>query len=75
MPPVPPEHQSIITRDHAHGRGKGEGSQVRSQCKQVACGSEFSQKQFWDKQTDLALVTCQSWEKMDLPAFGTYPKY
>lgn len=28
MPPVLPEHQSIITRDHAHGQGNEDGSQI-----------------------------------------------
>lgn len=28
MPPVLPEHQSIIIQDHAHGRGKDDGSQM-----------------------------------------------
>lgn len=63
MPPVLPEHQSITTRGHAHGRGRGDGNQVWTRWKQTARAAELSQKQFWGKQTDLALVTCQNWEK------------
>lgn len=63
MPPVLPEHQSIIIQDHARGQGKEGGSQVWTRWEQIACGAEFSQKQLWGKQTDLALVTCQNWGK------------
>lgn len=49
MPPVLPEHQSIIIRDHAHGQGRGDGNQVWSRWKQIACRAEFSLKQFWEK--------------------------
>lgn len=70
MPPVLPEHQSIIIRDHAHGQGRGDGNQVWSRWKQIACRAEFSVKQFWEKQTDLALVTFQNWEKKESANFG-----
>ncbi|XP_063271779.1 arginine/serine-rich coiled-coil protein 2 isoform X2 [Prinia subflava] len=49
MPPVLPEHQSIIIRDHAHGQGKEDGSQMLKE-ENTEAAAEAKRTNFFLKQ-------------------------
>ncbi|XP_053815873.1 arginine/serine-rich coiled-coil protein 2 isoform X2 [Vidua chalybeata] len=49
MPPVLPEHQSITIRDHAHGPGKEDGSQILKE-ENTEAGAEAKRTNFFLKQ-------------------------
>ncbi|KAM3661508.1 arginine/serine-rich coiled-coil protein 2 isoform X3 [Ammospiza nelsoni] len=49
MPPVPPEHQSITTRDRAHAPGRGGGNQILKE-ESTEAGAEAKRTNFFLKQ-------------------------